>query len=485
MKRIFALLAAALAALAVVVVARACTFAPPQLEPVAPVELDVDGEGAARRLAEAIRFRTISHQPGTPSDPAPFEGFIRWLVDTYPEVHLALLRERIADHTLLFTWPGSDRALAPILLTAHYDVVPVIPGTEDAWQHPPFAGDVVDGVVWGRGALDDKSALTTQLDAATHLLRAGFRPRRTIFFSFGHDEELGGRVGAAGVVEHLKAQGVRLAWSLDEGSFVIDGMLPGLELPVASVNVAEKGYLTLELVARGEGGHSSMPPARTAVGVLAEGIVRLQGAPLPGGVDGVTAELLDALGPHLHWTARLAFANRWLLGSLLDKALAGTATSNAMMRTTTAPTMLSGSIKENVLPIEAVATVNFRLHPRDRAEDVIAHVERVVAGLDIEVRAGTSSPPSPVSSTDSEGWHAIVRAIRETQGEVIVVPGLTIAGTDTKHYSQISDDSYRFNPMRVGPEDLTGFHGTNERVSIDNLARATRFYVQLIKHAAE
>jgi carboxypeptidase PM20D1 len=227
-----------------------------------------------------------------------------------------------------------------------------------------------------------------------------------------------------------------------------------------------------------------MPPPRTAVGVLAEGIVRLQNSPLPGGLDGVTAEMFEALGPHMPFGARLAFANRWLFGGLLNKVLARVPASNAMMRTTTAPTMLSGSIKENVLPIEAIATVNFRLHPRDSPADVIAHVERVVSGLDIEVRTGHASPASEVSSTQSEGWNAIVRSIRQTQDPAIVAPGLTVAGTDTTHYGAVAEDSYRFNPMLVGPDDITGFHGTNERISIENLERATRFYFQLLKNSA-
>ena len=177
-------------------------------------------------------------------------------------------RVLLGDYTILYRWPGSDATLPPILLTAHYDVVPVLPGTEDLWTHQPFAGDIADGIVWGRGTLDDKSAVVAQLEAATLLLKAGFKPARTVYFSFGHDEEVGGTRGAAEVAAYLAEQKVRLAWSLDEGSFVLDGLLPGVKPLMAAVNVAEKGSVTLQVVAKGAGGHSSLPPPQTAVGVL-------------------------------------------------------------------------------------------------------------------------------------------------------------------------------------------------------------------------
>ncbi len=484
MKRVLLAAAVGLAAVAVLVLVRTLAFSPSELPPEQIVDLSVDADAVARHMSEAIRFETISNQPPTPIEPAPFDGFIDWLEQAYPQVHRSLLGERIAEYTLLFTWAGSDPSLRPVLLTGHYDVVPVIPGTEDQWEHPPFAGDVAGGYVWGRGALDDKSAVVTILEAATLLLEQGFQPRRTVFLSFGHDEEIGGLAGAAGVAAHLKARGVQLAWSLDEGSFLMDGTVPGLGLPVAMINVAEKGYVTLDLAAKGEGGHSSAPSRQTAVGVLAEGLVALQSAPIPGGLDGLTAEMFDTLARHMSFQERILFANRWLFGPLLEYFLSSYPGTDAMLRTTTAPTMLSASVKENVLPIEAVATVNFRLHPRDTVEGVVDHVTAALDDDRIEVRLRRGDAASPVSRTDSEGWASIVRAVRETYGDVIVAPGLTIAGTDTKHYGTVADDSYRFKPMIVTSDDMSGFHGTNERISVENLVRATVFYAQLIRHGA-
>jgi carboxypeptidase PM20D1 len=483
-KKLIVVLAAGLGLLAAIAIVRALALPTPEPWDGLPPAPSFDREPIGAHLAEAIRIRTISNQDGV-VDAEAFESFISWLAATYPEAHRALGLERPGKYSLLYGWTGKDAELRPILLTAHYDVVPVIPGSEGDWVHPPFEGVVADGYVWGRGALDDKSAVVAMMEAVTQLLAEGFVPERTIYVSFGHDEELGGGNGAGAVTELLRSRGVELDWSLDEGSFLIEGFFPGVEKPMAMVSVAEKGYVTLDLVARGTGGHSSMPPSRTAVGELAEAIVAVQESPLPGGLDGNTAELMDALAPHVPFGFKLALANRWLFGELIESALFRMPTANAMMRTTTAPTMLAGSVKENVLPIEAVGTVNFRVHPRDTVAEVVAHVKGVVDAEEIEVRRrGVGSESSEVSSTDSDGWRHLGAAIRAVYGDVVVVPGLVVGGTDSRHYGQIARDAYRFNPMVVSGDDISGFHGTNERIALDGLHRGVGVYVELMRRSA-
>jgi carboxypeptidase PM20D1 len=477
---------AVLVMLALVVVTRTLMFTPSDAVEVATVELALEEHRLGQNLAAAIRFRTISNQPPTPLDPVPFEGFIKWLNATYSEVVSHLEQERLGGYSLLFTWQGSNPELKPILLTAHYDVVPVIPGTEELWTHQPFSGDIEAGVVWGRGALDDKSAVIAMLEAATLLLKDGFQPERTVYFSFGHDEEIGGNNGAGSVVDHLASKGVQLLWSLDEGSFLLRGMLPGIEPLVAPINVAEKGYMNLDIVAKAQGGHSSIPPRETAVGRLADAIIKLENSPLPGGLTGVSAEMFDILARHMSFGQRMLFANQWLFGGILEQIMDDVGFANAMMRTTTAPTMLSASVKENVLPIEAIARVNFRLHPRDTVESVHAHVSAAIETEFVEVRiAGAAGgPASAVSSWTAQGYADISRSIREIYGDAIITPGLMVAGSDTKHYGKIADDSYRFNPMALAEKDMSGFHGTNENISVENLAQATRTYVRLMTIAA-
>ena len=443
---------------------------------------DINGEAAINNLAASIRFKTISHQDKEKFSPQEFEGFIKWAADTYPEFHSAMQLEML-EYTLLFKWEGSDNSLAPILLTAHYDVVPVIPGTESIWEEEPFAGVISNNRIWGRGALDDKSGVVGMMEAATYLIKNNFQPTRTVYFSFGHDEEIGGG-GAAQVTEKLKQEGVQLQWSLDEGSFVNRGFFPGVDKLVAPINVAEKGIMNLLIVAKAKGGHSSTPPKKTAVTILADALIKLENEPLPGSLEGLSAVMFDEVSKHMPFGYRFLFANRWLFGGLLDSQMSSTPVINAMIRTTTAPTMLSGSIKSNVLPIEATALINFRLHPRDSIESVTEHVRRVVGSDQVEVRTLGGMEASGVSSWESPGYEIISSSLSKVYGEVVSVPGIMIAASDTRHYSKVADNSFRFNPFSIVPEDMTGFHGTNESIAVDSFIAGIKTYVDIINEGS-
>ncbi|MFT7686661.1 MAG: carboxypeptidase PM20D1 [Candidatus Azotimanducaceae bacterium] len=483
MKRTFFVLLSIIGIVVTVVLIRTVLHLPENVEMVAPVQIEIDENAIAQNLSEAIQFPTISNQNPKLKDQAAFENFISWVGVTYPETDRVLTRERYVD-SLLYFWEGKNKDLQPILITGHYDVVPVIPGTENLWEHPPFAGEISDGIIWGRGALDDKSGVIGMIEAVEHLIKEGFQPERGLYLSFGHDEEIGGVQGAGSVVAALQEKGVQLAWSLDEGSFVMDGMFPGIGFPMAPVNVAEKGSLTLEIVAKAAGGHSSAPPKQTAVGILAEAITKLEQHPVPGGLEGLSLQMFDVLSRYMPFSQRVFFANLWLFDGLLDEQLSKEGLTNAMLRTTTAPTMLSASIKSNVLPIEAVAVVNFRIHPRDSVDGVLAFVKNIVESDSVEVRykAGYGREASIVSSWDADGFKIISDATKEIYTGTIVTPGLMIAASDTRHYGKIADNAYRFNPFILTPKDFTGFHGTNEQISVKSMANGVRAYIQIIKH---
>jgi len=490
MKKILIGLGAVLLLLAAVVLVRTVRYTAPESAPAPSAEknqpADIDVRQIAEHLSAAIRFQTVSAQLGQSATQQQFEAFIAWLADTYPEVHAAMQPQHLGTdpahkYSLLFTWPGKRDDLQPILLSAHYDVVPVIPGTEDQWQHPPYSGAIDETHIWGRGALDDKSAVIALMEAATRLLREGFQPERTVLISLTNDEEVSGNHGTAAVVKKLEQDDIHPAWTLDEGSFLLRGFIPGIDGDVASINVAEKGYMTVDLVAHGQGGHSSMPPRQTAVDILAAALMKLQQSPIPGGLEGVSGDMFDSIAPHMSFGKRMLFANRWLFGGLIEKALKGSASTAAMLHTTIAPTMLRASVKENVLPIEAVATINLRVHPRDTIEGVADYLKKTIDDerVDLVVRQGDSA--SRVSSSEAAGFKALADSTHAVYGPVIVAPGLTVAATDSHRYEKVADNSYRFNPMVVTREDVHGFHGTNERISIDNMVNATNFYRQLIK----
>ena len=477
-KRIAAVLGFGLVLLAAVLLINTFRYTPPPIPEDVSADISVDVDSAAALLSRAVTYKTMSTQP----DLGDFDGFVDFLVEAYPQVHNAMSREVLDHKTPLYTWQGSDPSARPILLAAHYDVVPIAFDSLNDWVHPPFSGAIDDGFVWGRGTLDNKGALIAILSVAEQMIEEGFQPKRTIYFSFGGDEEVGGE-GAASVAAHLSEQGVQLDWALDEGSFVLQDIIPGLDVPVASINLSEKGYVTLSLKAKGAGGHSSMPPRETAVGQLAKAVARVQDNPMPGGLDGVSESFFDALGRHFSFGQRVVFANRWLFEPLLERILSGSPSTDAMLRTTTAPTMLSGSPKENVLATEARAAINFRIHPRDTVDGVIEHVRGVVADpeIEIDVIGGLQSEASPVASVDTSGYRDIEAAIRGAFGPIASVPGLTIAATDARHYAKAADHAYRINPFRITGDDLNRFHGLNERLSLENLERGMVFYRLLLE----
>ena len=448
--------------------------------------LTVDSKAAAERLADALKFRTISYQDSTQFDAAEFRAFQAFLEQAFPKTHATVSRESVGRFGLLYKWSGSDPALAPIVLMAHQDVVPVEPGTESRWTYPPFEGRVADGFVWGRGAMDDKGNLMAELEAIETLLSQNAVPRRTVYLASGYDEEVGGPHGAAAIARLLGERGVHPEFVLDEGGALADGMVPGIKGPVALVGIAEKGYLTLDLTVQAEGGHSSMPPRQTAIGILSAALDELEEHPVPGGIRGPTAEMFTYLGPELPFRMRLLFANRWLFDPLLARSFGASGPGNAMLRTTTAPTIFQAGVKDNVLPSSAHAMVNFRLLQGDSIAGIVDYVRRTVNDprVKVEIARTFRTEPSPVSPVESDAFRLVARTIREVVPAAIVVPWLVVGGTDSRYFTPLTQNVYRFSGVPVGGDDLERVHGTNERVSVEGYGQNVRFYLELIRNAA-
>lgn len=475
----------AVAALVVTVVGRTVVL-PKSAEGGPPIAVDSATPGAraiAERLGEAIRFQTISWGPERAADAAAFEGLHAFLAAAYPAAHGAMTRETVGL-SLVYRWAGSDPAQKPVAFLAHMDVVPVEAGTESGWTHPPFDGVVADGKVWGRGAVDDKGSIIVLFEAIERLASAGFRPSRDIYVLLGHDEEISGRDGARRMAELMKSRGVRFAWTLDEGSAIIDGVIPGARRPVALIATAEKGYATLRFDASAPGGHSSAPGPQTAVSRAARAVVAVTENPYPLAFDADTVAFLHALAPELPFAQRAALANLWLTGPLVSKQLGKSPTVAAAMRTTTAPTMIGGGTKENILPQTAHAIVNYRIHPRDTVEGVRARAEKLIGDPDVKVSVLNGNEPSPRSARDGAGFQAMAAATAAIYGGVPVAPSLVIAATDSRNYVNVADDLYRFTPFILEADDLGRIHGTDERIDIDDLVRAAAWYEDLIKRVA-
>jgi carboxypeptidase PM20D1 len=431
---------------------------------------------ALEHFRKSIGFRTVSFGDPNLLDSAEFLGLRRFLEDSYPKVHQGLSREIVKGYTLLFRWEGRNKELPPVVLMAHQDVVPVEENTQTIWSVQPFEGIVKDGYVWGRGATDDKINLIAILESVEKLLGAGFQPERTIYLVFGHDEEIGG-TGALQVAMLFKERGVKPDLVLDEGGMITREKVPGLKKTVALLGTSEKGVLTLELKVEKGGGHAAMPEPETAIDILANAISRLNENRFEPRFSPSTEDFIKCVGPEMPFKQRMAFANLWLFRPMINSIYEQSNGGNAMIRTTLVPTIIRGGIKDNVIPTVATATLNLRLLPGDSSEAVQRRIRDIVADDRVLLTVLDYHPATAVTPMESYAYKVVEDAVRQTYDSVIATPFLMIAATDSRHFTEISKGIIKFSPM----VDPIGFHGIDERVSVDSYAKSLLFFEELIR----
>ncbi len=483
-KRMILVVSVVLLALVLMVVVRTTRLQPPSVQVPAVAALNLDEAGAVQRFVGAIQIPTESLY-GQPPNAGQIGKFRDYLQASFPRVAAGLPREVLKDGAVIYTWKGRDETSAPVVLMGHMDVVPVPAEALSQWQHPPYSGDVADGYIWGRGTIDDKIHVLSLLEAAETLLGQGFVPARNILFCFGDDEENGGRYGAQEIVAELKERGVHPEFVLDEGGAVISGLVPGVAQPIAIVGTAEKGYVDLALTTSGTGGHSSEPPAHTAIGELAAALVKLEAHPFPASMPVVVREQYLAIAPYLPFSKRAALANLWLFEPLVVKDGLKDLRTAGNFRTTTAETMVGGGFKNNALPPSAKAIVNFRILPGETVESVVARVREIVddPGVTVAVEDPKAArDPSPVSPVDSAGYETLTATIRELFPMAVVSPYLVNGATDAGFYTVLTPNVYRFLALDADATVLTMIHGLNERVAPEKYVKTVRFTVQLIEN---
>jgi len=444
--------------------------------------LSFDTKALAGRLASAVQIQTVSYEDHARFNEKAFKDFQKFLEKNFPKVHSTTKKEVVGDYSLLFTWKGRDDKELPVLLAAHMDVVPAESEPGKNWIYPPFQGQVADGFIWGRGALDDKVSVLGILEAIEKLLQDGFVPRRTIYIAFGHDEEIGGLQGAAKIAELLNSRAVKLDYVLDEGLTITENLVPNISKPVAMIGIAEKGCLSVELVVESEAGHSMMPPQQTAIGILSSAISKLEKNQFPTRMEAPVRKMFETLSPEMPLGLRVVFANLWLFEGLVKKKLTFTPRTNAIIRTTTAPTIFQAGTKENILPAKARAIINYRILPGDTIDTVLMHVKETIDDSRVKIRVleGLKSNPSKMADTGSRGYKALEQAIHQVFPEALVTPGLVVAITDSRHYSALTGNILHFSPIRLRSDDLPRIHGTDERISTEEYGDVVRFYGQLI-----
>ncbi len=475
MKKIFAVLGILLVLFIVVLLFNTFAFNSKQV-PSTSVETFKMSDSAIEHMQQSVRIKTISNENIEEFEGGPFLAFHTFLATTYPLTDSLLKREIINKYSLLYTWQGSDSKASSMVLMAHIDVVPIDEPTKNDWKADPFSGDILEDAIWGRGSMDDKGNLIALMESVEQLLKEGFQPKCTIYLAFGHDEEVGGPQGAAHLAKALKDRGVHAEFVLDEGGFVLNGMIPGIDDPVALIATAEKGFLTLELAVTTNGGHSSMPTRENAIGTLATAIHDLENQQFEYKPIQASDELIEFIGPELPFISKMVFANKWIFGGLILKGLNN--------HTTIAPTIINAGVKDNVLPTKAVAKVNFRILPGETPESVKEHVIKAINNERVKVEIVVAMHPSEVSSSDTKVFKTMMKTIAQVMPGAVVAPGLTPGGTDTKHYSEVADYFYRFSPMSFAPGQ-DGPHSVNEHLRFEDYRNTLAFYYQFIKNIEE
>lgn len=438
-------------------------------------------ESPVERFRDLLRIPTVSYADESLIDGAAFETFHEALARLYPAAHAALQREVVAGYSLLYRWAGAS-ADEPLVLMAHQDVVPVV---EADWDHPPFAAEIVgegtDAAIYARGAIDDKGALVAIMEAVEALAADGFTPARDIWLAFGHNEETAGD-GARAIVENLRGRGVAPALVLDEGGAVVQGIIPGVEVPTAMVGVAERGVMTVMLTVHEAGGHASTPPAMPATARLARAIDRLRRRPFPLRLVAPVRAMLATIAPHAPEPLRTLFRRADLSAPLLTAVFAASGPEmNAQVRTTAVATELAGATGENVLAATARAAVNVRLITGETVESAVAHLRRAIDDDRVELAVRHASNPSSVSPWRGEPWRRIATAVHDTLGShVVTTPYLQTGASDSRWFTEISTHVYRFTPFHLTRAERDCLHAHNERIRVDVWLRGIEFYRALI-----
>ena len=459
-----------------VILLRTAMFRPKKQAAADCPPVSFDGDAAVESLAALVRCKTISYNDPALEDDGEFQKLIALLPGLYPKVFDICSCQQLPDRALLLRWPGkSDKS--PCVMMAHYDVVPV---DEDAWEKPPFAGIIENGVLWGRGTLDTKVTMNAALSAANHLIGQGYRPENDIYFAFSGGEEVNGK-GAVNIVNYFADHNIHPALVVDEGGAVVENVFPGVKAPCGLIGIAEKGMINAQYRTVSSGGHASAPKPHTPVGILARACKRIEDHPFPAHIDGPAAKMFDTLGRHSTLLYRMIFANLWCFGWVIDLLgrLSG-GEMNALVRTTTAFTQMEGSSARNVIPPEAKMVCNMRLNPKDSVQSALSYLRKTVSDPAVEITALESFEPSPVSQVDCPAWEKVSSAVAQTWKGCIVSPYLMVQCSDSRHYRDISNHVYRFSAMDLTAQERASIHGHNEKIRLEAIHRSVEFYIRLL-----
>ncbi|MCP8718733.1 MAG: M20 family metallopeptidase [Asgard group archaeon] len=483
-----------------------------------------------KRLSGAIQIDTQIFDKQPEVDDAPevwkkFAKFHDYLEETFPLVYKNLEVTKVNTYGLVYSWKGTDKGLKPLLLTAHQDTVPIQKETLGQWTYPPLEGHYDGEFIYGRGAADCKNVLIAILETLEILLSKGYEPKRSIVAAFGFDEEASGIIGASHIGKYLeKTYGKDSFYALiDEGPGVTTDALT--KAIFATPGTGEKGYVDIQVELTTPGGHSSIPPDHTSIGIISELSYLIEKDPY--------SPILTERNPILNYAQCIAlhdpknkipsamkktilragydkFANSILVDELLKNRL-----TKYLVRTSQAIDIINGGEKANALPENTKILVNHRVAIESTVEEVKEHfVSRVVevakrhnlsvVAYDKDIHrfekdSGMfnvtvhSSPldAAPVTPTNDTVWSYLAGVTRHVYEDlvfpnitypIVTAPAIMTGNTDTRHYWNLTRNIFRFTPAFIG--DFIGdthIHSVDEKLPFDSHLQLQAWFYEYIQ----
>lgn len=417
---------------------------------------------AEKRIARALSLALQKPTIAGPSA-APFLELHTVLRELFPLIFSRGAWETVDEKALLGRIPGTGNG-RPLLFLSHLDVFPI--RTPDQWTVGPFSGEILDGFVYGRGAVDMKGHLIALLTAAETLLAQGFQPKGDLWFAFSCDEEVRGG-SMRKMSRMLEARGVQPAFVLDEGGEVT--LLPTLcEKPTAMIGIAEKGRMCFTLTADGDQSTEALLHA-------SERLLRMY---FPPRICPVTSRMLTALAGEMSGFQRFCAGHPGRLQDRFLRKLEHTVYGRAISRTQVKVSAMSGDALRGQ---EAAVTFQCSVLPGEKTAELLKRIERVTADERLLVTVDVMDEPSLVSPDHGSAWDALITAVQVHFPGVSAAPYLITGASDARRMENVCPYIYRFSPFVLPSEELRRQHGVDERISIENLVRGTAFFKQMLQ----
>ncbi|WP_263602414.1 M20/M25/M40 family metallo-hydrolase [Chryseobacterium sp. PET-29] len=466
----------------------------------------IKDDSAIQRLSGGLKIPTVSSGELGDFNYSTFDTIKEYIKNSYPLIYQNAEFAEVNTYGLVFRLKGSNPSLDPILFLSHTDVVPpgdaevkdktenifrpddqplpAVSEVSEEWDFGPFSGAVANGRIYGRGSIDMKGMLFSLLESMNNVIKTKYIPQRDIYLAFGFDEEVGGQQGAVKIAEYFRNKNVQFDAVYDEGGLILEkGSVTGINSDIAVIGCAEKGFLSVKIKVKGLGGHSSMPPSESAIGKAAVIMQRLESGQMKPEVTPLINQFFTNVGGSMSFISRMAIANQWLLKPVLLSQLTKNNSTNALVRTTTALTMMKGSDAPNVLSPEVEFIVNFRLLPGNTVKDVKEHIANATKGFDVEIdEIDSVKEASAVSSSNTRAFQMIEAAIKEIYPTAIATPYLTVGATDAYKYQIVSKNIYRFMPIKISNAEKQSIHSTNEYLSIENYMKMIHYFEFIMRN---